>query len=110
MFFYLKNEFMRKFSAVAAAIFMTMTSYSQDSGWISLFDGKTTNGWHKYGGGPAGSAWKVADGALYLDTTNKGTWQIKNGGDIVTDDEFENFDLKLRSEERRVGKGCRSRE
>ncbi len=26
-------------------------SQSND-GWISLFDGKTTAGWHKYGGGP----------------------------------------------------------
>lgn len=86
---------MRKFSTVITAIFMTVTSYSQNNGWISLFDGKTTTGWHKYGGRPAGSAWKVADGAIYLDTTSKGTWQIKNGGDIVTDNEFENFDLKL---------------
>src|SRR5437762_4197952 len=105
MFFYLKNEFMQKFSAVIAAIFMTVTSYSQNDGWISLFDGKTTNGWHKYRGGPAGSAWKVADRALYLDTTNKGTWEIKDGGDIVTDDEFENFDLKL---EWKISKGGNS--
>jgi hypothetical protein len=86
---------MRKFSTVAIAIFMTVTSYSQNDGWVSLFDGKTTDGWHKYGGSPAGSAWKVADGSLYLDTTSKAVWQIKNGGDIVTNDEFENFDLKL---------------
>ena len=39
---------------------------------------------------PVGNAWKVADGALYLDTD-----QLKDGGDIVTDEEFENFDLKL---------------
>ncbi len=64
-------------------------------GWISLFDGKTTNGWHKFGGGPVGPAWKVADGVLYLDTTEKKDWQTKGGGDIATDDEFENFDLKL---------------
>ena len=38
---------------------------------------------------------KVADGTLYLDTTQKEGWQIKGGGDIVTNDEYENFDLKL---------------
>jgi hypothetical protein len=65
------------------------------AGWHMLFDGKTTNGWHKYGGGPVGSAWKINDGYLCLDTSIKEDWQIKNGGDIVTDDEYENFDLQL---------------
>ena len=54
-----------------------------------LFDGKTTNGWHKFGSITIGSAWKVVDSALYLDPSDK------NGGDIVTDSEFENFELKL---------------
>lgn len=63
--------------------------------WMSFFDGKTTKGWHEYGGGPVGSAWKVADGTLSLDTTEQENGKIKNGGDIVTDEEFENFDLKL---------------
>lgn len=67
----------------------------ETDGWVSLFDGKTTAGWHKYGGGQAGSAWKVADSILYLDTTVKADWQVANGGDILTDEEFENFNLKL---------------
>ena len=76
------------------------------NGWIPLFDGKTTNGWHKYGGGPVGPAWKIADSTLNLDATEKesgGT--IKGGGDIVTDEEFENFDLKL---EWKISKGGNS--
>lgn len=66
-----------------------------DSGWNSLFDGKTTAGWHTYGKSSVGEAWKIADGALYLDTTQKLDWQTKGGGDIVTNDEYENFHLKL---------------
>ncbi len=66
-----------------------------DSGFIALFDGKTTAGWHSYGKSAVGEAWKVADGTLYLDTTQKEGWQIKGGGDIITNDEYENFDLKL---------------
>jgi Domain of Unknown Function (DUF1080) len=65
-----------------------------DSGWVSLFDGKTTAGWHSYGKTTAGEAWKVADGAIYLDTTKKAGGQT-TGGDIVTADEYDNFDLKL---------------
>lgn len=64
-------------------------------GWELLFDGQSTAGWHKYGGAPVGSAWKVADGTLYLDTTIKENWQIKDGGDIISDNEYENFHLKL---------------
>lgn len=72
-----------------------MKATGSDTGWVALFDGKTTAGWHTYGKTTIGEAWKVADGAMYLDTTQKDGWQIKGGGDIVTNDEFENFHLKL---------------
>ena len=74
------------------------SSLSQEEineGWQLLFDGTTTNGWHKYGGGPAGNAWKVVDGSLFFDTSSKTDGPLTNGGDIVTDDEYENFYLKL---------------
>lgn len=63
-------------------------------GWIALFDGKSTAGWHRYGGGAA-PAWKIADGVLYLDTTQKKNGKVVGGGDLVTDEEFDNFHLKL---------------
>ncbi len=66
-----------------------------NSGWQLLFDGKTTKGWHKYGGDKIGSAWKVKDGYLYLDTAIKENWQVKDGGDIVCEEEYDNFDLQL---------------
>ncbi len=73
----------------------TVKADTSASEWISLFDGKTSNGWHTYGQPKAGEAWKIADGAFYLDTAKKAGWQVKGGGDLVTDQEFENFDLKL---------------
>ncbi len=73
----------------------TLTEAQKADGWQLLFDGQSLNGWHKYGGQPVGSAWKVADGTFYLDTTVKVDWQIKDGGDIVSNEEFENFHLKL---------------
>jgi hypothetical protein len=71
-----------------------ISSTSADE-WEPLFDGKTTKGWHSYGRKTAGKAWKVDNGALYLDASNKANWQAGDGGDLVTDDEFQNFHLKL---------------
>ena len=62
--------------------------------WIPLFDGQTFNGWSKYGGGEVGKAWKIENGEIYLDAANKDGWQTGDGGDIVTDEEFENFHFK----------------
>jgi uncharacterized protein YaiE (UPF0345 family) len=73
----------------------TEVKSTADTGWVSLFDGKTTAGWHSYGKTTIGQAWKVIDGALYLDTTKKEGWQTSQGGDIVTADDYENFHLKL---------------
>ncbi|WP_242918362.1 3-keto-disaccharide hydrolase [Pontibacter liquoris] len=63
--------------------------------WIPLFDGKTTNGWHSYGQSTAGNAWKVEDGTLHLDAASKKAATPAQGGDLVTDQEFKDFDLQL---------------
>lgn len=68
---------------------------ANEEGWISLFDGKTTNGWHTYGKDSIGKAWKVEDGVLHLDASSKKDWQTNDGGDIVTNETFEDFHLKL---------------
>jgi Domain of Unknown Function (DUF1080) len=78
-----------------SAMVNNLSEEQKADGWQLLFDGQSTKGWHKYGGKPVGSAWKTADGTLYLDTTVKENWQIKDGGDIITDEEFENFHLKM---------------
>lgn len=62
--------------------------YSLQAQTVKLFDGKTTNGWHSYlKSGPG--AWSVVDGTLQLDPAAPGQ------GDLVTDNEYENYDLKL---------------
>lgn len=73
----------------------SLSEKERKEGWELLFDGKSTKGWHKYGGTPIGSAWKVAEGSLYLDPSVKDDWQIKGGGDIVSDKQYKNFHLKL---------------
>jgi hypothetical protein len=80
-----------------------VTDQEKADGWVALFDGKTTTGWHNYGGAPAGTAWKINEGVLSLDASNKydkdpsekTDMKIVGGGNLLTDEEFENFDLKL---------------
>lgn len=65
-----------------------MADAYQDASWTSLFDGKTTKGWHPYKK-PVGATltgWEVVDGAL----TRTGT-----GGDIVSDGEWGDFELEI---------------
>ena len=74
---------------------MSKSSDKTNDGWVSLFDGKTLDNWHTYGKDKAGEAWKVDDGAIHLDATNKADWQVAGGGDLVTNKEYDNFHLKL---------------
>lgn len=66
-----------------------------DTGWVSLFDGQSLAGWHSYGKSAPGSAWNVDSNAIHLDVSANKGYQTKDGGDLVSADEYENFDLKL---------------
>jgi cytochrome c len=73
----------------------TLTGKEIAEGWRLLFDGKSTAGWRTFKGDKIGSAWKVQDGALMLDNSKKKDWQTLGGGDIVTNEEFEDYELSL---------------
>ncbi|HVI48717.1 MAG TPA: DUF1080 domain-containing protein [Chitinophaga sp.] len=80
-------------SAVKAQKTNSLSAKEKKEGWQLLFDGKTTSGWHTYLQSSASTAWKVSDGALELDQEAK-----KNGapgGDLVTNNEYENYELTL---------------
>lgn len=70
-------------------------SSDTNANWVSLFDGKTFNGWHTYGKDSVTNAWKIEDSAIHLISKEKNGWQTVGGGDLVTDEEYSNFDLKL---------------
>lgn len=55
-------------------------------GWISLFDGKTMAGWRGYRQKTVPAGWAVVDGAIT---------RVGQGGDIVTEREFGDFELEL---------------
>ena len=75
----------------------TLTAAQQADGWKLLFDGKTTSGWRNYKKAAVSPGWTVNDGLL----TRSG----ENAGDIVTSDQYRNFDLVL---EWRVAEGGNS--
>jgi len=58
----------------------------QDAGWRPLFDGQTTNGWREFRKPGIRDGWRVVDGALT---------RVAEGGDIITTDQFTNFELAL---------------
>ena len=67
----------------------TAASTASDSKAVSLFDGTTFKGWHNYNDTGAIKSWTIEDGALVC----LGTAKDAHGGDIVTDKEYENFEL-----------------
>lgn len=71
----------------------TLSTAERKAGWKLLFDGKTTAGWRNYGAATIGSAWRVVDGTLHLDPSEKDGWQTVGGGDIITEQQFENYEL-----------------
>lgn len=64
----------------------TLTAEEKNAGWRLLFDGQSTTGWRNYGKQTMSDGWKVEDGTL----TRTGA-----GGDIITQDQFGNFELSL---------------
>jgi len=73
----------------------TLTAKEKKEGWKLLFNGKTTTGWHNFRSDKIGKAWKVVDGALILDISDKKDGKIVDGGTILTDKEYENFEFRI---------------
>ncbi|HOX84180.1 MAG TPA: DUF1080 domain-containing protein [Chryseolinea sp.] len=72
-----------------------LTDQEKKEGWKLLFDGSTTKGWRMYGDNKIGEAWKVKDGVLYLDNVKNSDGKTLEAGDIITEKEYDNFDLML---------------
>jgi len=66
----------------------TLTKNEKAGGWILLFDGKTTSNWHNWNADTI-SGWIMEDSSLVGLGLGGDI-----GGDIVSNDEYENFDLK----------------
>ena len=72
----------------------TLTKQEQREGWKLLFDGKTTNGWRgAYKEVFPAKGWSVSGGTLAVQKTDGS--ESQNFGDIVTTDEYSQFDLQF---------------
>lgn len=66
----------------------SLTAEEQQAGWRLLFDGQTTAGWRGYKSTTVPASWRVENGSLLSRRT-----QGESSGDIVTIDQFADFEL-----------------
>lgn len=78
-----------------------LTDQEKNEGWTLLFDGSTMNGWHVFNKGNIATAWSADSGQLICNPHAK---NVKHG-DLVTDKEYENYELKF---EWKISKGGNS--
>jgi len=63
-------------------------------GWRLLWDGKTSTGWRRFNADAFPSAgWVIQDGVLKVLSSHQDS--TKRGGDIISNEEFSNFELEL---------------
>jgi hypothetical protein len=64
-----------------------LTQSEKDAGWQLLFDGKSMENFKGFRKDEVPSAWQVEDGAITL--------AGKEGGDLITKDQYKNFELSI---------------
>jgi len=86
-----KNDTMEKATSIKPN---TLSKQEVKDGWKLLFNGKNTDGWHGYNkqGFPE-KGWEVKDGTLHVFGSGKG--EAGGGGDIITNQQYGNFELAL---------------
>ena len=84
-----------------------LSSFPKDSeGFITIFDGKSLNGWRGYGREDLPGKWAIdSDGTFKFSGSGGGEAQDKDGGDIIFAHKFKNFELEL---EWKISKGGNS--
>jgi len=94
------NHFIRTIGALSFVLCMTsactdtgkrdnqLTEKEKKEGWVLLFDGVSTKGWHLYNNDKRASTWTVSNGELICGPDIR-----LDNMDLVTDKEYKNFDL-----------------
>ena len=84
---------LRPVAAAAQVTDNTLTAQEKSAGWRLLFDGTSTKGWRNaHGDSFPSKGWQVKDGLLTV--LESGGKEAAHGGDIVTLDEYGDFEFK----------------
>lgn len=86
-------------------MFPTIHAQNVKRGWIPLTNGKDFEGWHVYGKPEITNAWSIEDGAFHLAGATAENKDSRMGGDLVSDQAYENFELSV---EWKISKGGNS--
>lgn len=75
----------------------TLSEAEKKEGWQLLFDGKKIEHFRNFKKTTIGKDWVIDQNAIHLNARKnpKGHWQTVDGGDIVTKEEYENFEFVL---------------
>ncbi|PRY11664.1 uncharacterized protein DUF1080 [Pontibacter ummariensis] len=76
-----------KTGSASAGADNTLTRAEKAKGWVLLFDGTSMEHWRGFKKDEVPAAWQIEDGAIVL--------AGKGGGDIITQNEYEDFELML---------------
>lgn len=71
----------------------TAVAQADSSDWIVLFDGNSFDGWRGYNRTDMPTAWTIEDGAIKINGSGMGEAGAKDGGDIIYDRKFKDFEL-----------------
>lgn len=88
-------------STAYTALDNQLTPAEESAGFKLLFDGEKIEGWRNYNKQTIGSGWIVDDNCLALvgekvpKDDNPNEYRFKDGGNIVTDQSYENYELRI---------------
>jgi hypothetical protein len=82
-----------------------LTPEEKEAGWKLLFDGETSQGWRSVNKETFPEGWEIVDGTLHCIGSGRGEAGSEKGGDILYDQQFSNFHLKI---DWKIGEGGNS--
>src|ERR1700730_15533744 len=77
----------------------SLTDAEKKSGWVLLFDGKTTDGWRTYKNLPNDS-WEIVNGELHCKDKD-----VQHRADLMPKEQYTSFEIQL---DWKVAKACNS--
>lgn len=75
----------------------TLSGLEKALGWTTLFDGRSMSGWRNFKKSAPGKSWIIDDHAILLNAEKsaEGQWRATDGGDLITQNTYSDFILKL---------------